>query len=71
MTMLPELAPEQLRRTIDEGIEILTGAPAGTRDFEGQYPECSINGRIDRLLREFIDDLRAASEMDSKAVTLT
>jgi predicted ATP-dependent protease len=52
-------------RTIDEGIEILTGTPAGTRDFEGQYPEDSANGRVDRRLREFMGYLRAAAEPEA------
>ena len=39
-------------RTIDEGIEILTGVPAGARSAEGKYPEDSVNGRVDRRLRE-------------------
>lgn len=33
-------------RTIDEGIEILTGVPAGTADADGNYPENSVNGRV-------------------------
>jgi predicted ATP-dependent protease len=54
-------------RTIDEGMEILTAAPAGARDFEGQYPEDSSNGRVDRRLREFMGYLRAASESKPEA----
>ena len=57
--------------TIDEGLEILTGMPAGERDFEGQYPEGSINGRVDRRLREFIDDLREPLEAEPGASLLT
>ncbi len=30
--------------SIDEGIEVLTGTPAGERDHEGQYPPSTING---------------------------
>jgi predicted ATP-dependent protease len=33
-------------RTIDEGIEILTGVPAGTADADGNYPANSVNGRV-------------------------
>lgn len=39
-------------QTIDEGIEILTGAPAGARDAGGKYPEGSVNARVDARLRE-------------------
>jgi lon-related putative ATP-dependent protease len=36
--------------TIDEGIEVLTGVPAGARDAEGRYPEGTVNRRVaDRL----------------------
>jgi lon-related putative ATP-dependent protease len=34
-------------QTIDEGIEILTGLPAGERDAEGLFPDGSINQRVE------------------------
>lgn len=38
-------------RTIDEGIELLTGVPAGERDESGKFPEGTVNGRVeDRLI---------------------
>ncbi|MBI1213689.1 MAG: AAA family ATPase [Alphaproteobacteria bacterium] len=37
--------------TIDQGIEILTGIPAGERGADGRFPENSINRRVeDRLI---------------------
>ncbi len=37
--------------TIDQGIEILTGVPAGARDASGNFPEGSVNRRVeDRLV---------------------
>src|SRR3989337_2416621 len=33
--------------TIDQGIEILTGIPAGERDTSGQFPEGSVNRRVE------------------------
>jgi predicted ATP-dependent protease len=37
--------------TVDQGIEILTGRPAGVRDDEGIYTEDSINRLVeDRLI---------------------
>src|SRR5579884_272919 len=39
-------------RTVDEGIEILTGLPAGTPDAEGAYPPGSVNGRVAARLAE-------------------
>jgi lon-related putative ATP-dependent protease len=36
--------------TIDQGIEILTGIPAGERDETGNFPEGSINNRVEKRL---------------------
>ena len=44
-------------RTVDEGIEILTGVPAGERDPEGVYPPDSINGRVDDRLRALAEKI--------------
>jgi len=38
-------------KTIDEGIEILTGIPAGTRGAEGTFEEGSINDLVDKELQ--------------------
>lgn len=38
--------------TVDEGIEILTGLPAGERDEEGNYPEGTINYTVQNRLNE-------------------
>ncbi len=35
---------------VDQGIEILTGIPAGERDAGGEFPEESVNGRVERRL---------------------
>lgn len=40
-------------KTIDEGIEILTGTPAGERQQDGSYPVGTINHRVDLRLREY------------------
>jgi predicted ATP-dependent protease len=41
--------------TIDEGIELLTGTPAGERRADGAFPEGSINRRVDDRLRELAE----------------
>jgi predicted ATP-dependent protease len=41
--------------TIDQGIEILTGVPAGERNEEGAWPEGSVNDLVDRRLRKFAE----------------
>jgi len=38
--------------TIDQGIEILTGQPAGERDEAGHFPDGSINQRVEKRLVE-------------------
>jgi lon-related putative ATP-dependent protease len=37
-------------QTVDEGIELLTGAPAGERSADGNYPAESVNGRVQARL---------------------
>jgi hypothetical protein len=44
--------------TINEGIEILTGIPAGERtDHEG-YPKGTVNYRVEQRLEKFIKGLQ-------------
>ena len=45
-------------RTIDEGIEVLTGVPAGTRREDGTYEEGTVNYLVDRRLREMAETMR-------------
>ncbi len=44
--------------TIDEGIAILTGLPAGERGPDGRFPEGTVNRRVDDALRELAVRLR-------------
>lgn len=48
--------------TIDEGIGILTGVPAGQRDALGRFPEGTLNCRIERRLLDFAERVRAFAE---------
>ncbi len=43
--------------TVDEGIEVLTGVPAGERTGDGGFPEGTIHGRVDRRLRELAEKM--------------
>ena len=45
-------------RTVDEGLELLTGLPAGEADAHGMYPEDSVHGRVVQKLRAFQAQLR-------------
>lgn len=44
--------------TIDEGIEVLTGIPAGQIDAKGAYPAGSINARVEARLATFANAAR-------------
>lgn len=47
--------------TIDQGMEILTGLLAGEPDENGRYPEGSLNHRVEALLAEMAEKVRAFS----------
>lgn len=53
-------------RTIDEGIEILTGTSAGEKRPDGTYPEGSINYLVNEKLKELARGLKAFGEDDEK-----
>lgn len=46
----------------DQGLELLTGKPAGVRDDEGNFPEGSINQLVEARLIELAEKQRAFSE---------
>jgi predicted ATP-dependent protease len=39
--------------SIDEGIEVLTGVPAGKKDGKGRYPASSVNGLVEKQLHNY------------------
>ncbi|MGM0365480.1 MAG: AAA family ATPase [Actinomycetota bacterium] len=43
---------------IEEGIEILTGHKAGQKDKEGNYPLDSINYRVEKKIKHYLDTLK-------------
>lgn len=46
--------------TAAQGIEILTGLPAGERDTSGRFPAASVFGRVERRIIEIAEKLREA-----------
>jgi ATP-dependent Lon protease len=44
-------------KTIDEGIEILTGIKAGQRKADGNFEEGSIHDLVDKRLKEFAEKM--------------
>jgi lon-related putative ATP-dependent protease len=47
-------------QTIDQGIELLTGMPAGERDASGKFPEGSVNQKVEARLSELAEKRIAA-----------
>ncbi|MSQ12263.1 MAG: ATP-dependent protease [Dehalococcoidia bacterium] len=51
--------------TIDEGVEVLTGVPAGRENSEGRFPEGTVNGRVDKRLADLAKQLKAFRRGDA------
>ncbi len=49
-------------RTIDQGIELLTGMPSGRRLRSGRFTRGSVHAAVDAALREFHERLRRAED---------
>lgn len=54
-------------QTVDEGIEILTGVPAGERGPDGTYPEGTVSCLVDRRLGELAQGIKGFSAEPSEA----
>jgi hypothetical protein len=53
--------------TVEQGIEILTGMPAGERLPDGTYPEGTVYGAVDAKLREMDEKAsKAGKEQEEK-----
>ncbi len=52
-------------RTIDEGLEILTGVTAGERGPHGEFPEGTVNGLVEKRLRELHQSMRGYGLLSS------
>jgi lon-related putative ATP-dependent protease len=53
--------------TIEQGIEVLTGVPAGELDEEGNFPEGTINRRIVERLEKMAKTMRAFNQPPKEA----
>jgi hypothetical protein len=45
--------------TVDQGIELLTGTPAGARDAAGTFPDGTINHKVEQRLIALARQARA------------
>jgi hypothetical protein len=51
--------------TVEEGIEILTGVPAGKADKDGNYPEGTVYGAVQKKLKQYFKrSLRLKKEIE-------
>ncbi len=50
--------------TIDQGIELLTGIPAGERQKDGSYPQGTVFQRVDSRLREMLQQMKGHDERE-------
>jgi len=53
-------------RTIDEGIELLTGRPAGERQEDGTYPSNTVHRLVHDHLRRYAERLTALAQPDGR-----
>ena len=53
-------------QTLDEAVELMTGLPAGVRGADGAFPADSINGRVDRRLRQLAEQLQRFGRAPAK-----
>jgi len=53
-------------QTIDQGIEILTGVPAGERRKDGTYPEGTVNFIVDKKLQELAKRMKEFEAEEEK-----
>ena len=58
-------------RTIDEGIEVLTGVKAGERMPDGSFEPESVNARVDGRLRKMADTLQRFGKEDGQKAEKT
>jgi lon-related putative ATP-dependent protease len=49
-------------RTVEQGVELLTGVPSGEPDDDGRFPEESVYGRAQKRLEEMAKSVRAAGK---------
>ena len=53
-------------KTIDDGIEILTGKKAGERKADGTYPKGTINYLVNKKLRDLAEGLKSFGDKEEK-----
>jgi lon-related putative ATP-dependent protease len=57
-------------KTIDQGIEALTGVTAGRRGRNGQFPKSSINGKVEAQLHAFAETRRKFADHNNDGLDI-
>jgi len=52
--------------TIDEGLELLTGVPAGQRDESGKLPEGTVHARVEARLKALAEGIERFAKGNGK-----
>ena len=52
--------------SVDDGIELLTGLPAGQRDEQGMFPDGSLNRRVEDTLTRYSVAMQAYASSGGK-----
>lgn len=55
--------------TVDDGIEILAGVPAGTRDVSGKFPDGTVNQKVEARLIELAERRLALAQQTTVEIT--
>jgi predicted ATP-dependent protease len=50
--------------TVDEGIELLTGVPAGQKDENGEFPEGTVHHTVQSRLLALAEELKSFGDKD-------
>jgi hypothetical protein len=53
-------------KTVDEGIEALTGMPAGEKQEDGKFPAGTVNYLVDERLRKMAQGLKDFGSPEEK-----
>ena len=51
-------------KTVDEGLELLTGLPAGELDADGVFPDGSVHAQVEARLRKFAEHAKSERDED-------
>lgn len=58
-------------KSIDEGIEVLTGVKAGEKQQDGTYPEGSVNQQVTKTLGDMAEKLKSYAAPEAKTIEST